>query len=221
MKINHNKKNEIDLREILTTLLDYKKLIFLITLIFTIISTIYSFSLKPIYVSQLKMNSGYVNTNSDIKGSMNFFFPSVLYREIGRKYVSIETTGPSFEFTNSKLKLAIIHLIQLSNDALEFDQKNTALLLKEINILEKNFASTQDGVILARISELRIEMESKKIDYEGINVMTTNPSSYNDEIISYQVSKQKFSKIFLGFFFGFILSVFVVFFRQFFLLEKK
>ena len=121
--------DEIDLREIIGTLIESKKLIISTILIFTIAASIYSLSLKPSFKSSTNFEAGYVEMiNGDIeliesasslisnlkilvmKNPDNKFSQDVSMNSFEDKIIKLETTSKSAE-QNENLLTEMINYV--------------------------------------------------------------------------------------------------------------
>ena len=64
-------EDEIDLKEIIKTILKYKKFIFIFTLIITLLAGIYAFIKKPIYEIKAYLQIGYIGNSSNSSNNSN------------------------------------------------------------------------------------------------------------------------------------------------------
>ena len=182
--------DEIDLKEIFKILLESKKLIISIILIFTIASFIYSLSLKPSYITSAKLEIGYVekdngdrkliestsNLISDIKilimkNPDNINKQNLSMNSIEKNIIRLETSSSSAE-QNKKFLTEIINYIgERHSKFLELvNDQQKGEISKKIDLIESeiSFYKSQNLVDLARIeSEISLFKEGLKIYLEA------------------------------------------------------
>ena len=153
-------EDEIDLREILKVLIESRKLIILTTLIFTIVSIVYSLSQKPEFKSSSLFEIGYyempdgthqliektevlindLKLNLIIKKPDNEFNQAVSIRPIQSALIQFETTSFSSE-TNEKLLNKFFSYIDNRHASFmkSYTDNNRNDLHNQIDLIESEF----------------------------------------------------------------------------------
>ena len=198
--------DEIDLLKIIKALLESKKLIFLTTLIFIIVSIIYSLSLKPSFETSAILEIGYVELNNGdreliespsdlisdlnillLKNPNNRFSQKVSISLIDKKVINLETTSSSGEQNENILNEMIIFIegrhsrlkklrVKKNKNKTAFDIETTKA---EINHITAKLSSNYQSKYFDIISNL--EKQDQAI--ENLNVLAKN-SEYADQLFS-------------------------------------
>jgi capsular polysaccharide biosynthesis protein len=153
-------EDEIDLREILKVLIESRKLIILTTLIFTIVSIVYSLSQKPEFKSSSLFEIGYyempdgtqqlidnpeliikdLKLNLIIKNSDNEFNQAVSMSPIQEKLIQFETKSISSEKNEKLLNKFFSYIDNLEASFIKsYAENNRNYLHKQIDIIESEF----------------------------------------------------------------------------------
>ena len=166
-------EEEIDIREIIKVLIESKKLIILTTLIFTVVSIVYSLSQKPEFKSSSFFEIGYyemldganqlldtpevlindLTLNLIMKNPDNEFNQAVSMKPLQEKLIQFETTSLSSE-KNEKLL----------NKFFSYIDNHHASLMKSYTDNNRNDLHNQIDLIESEISELsKIIADNKNI----------------------------------------------------------
>ena len=165
--------DDIDLKKIFKILLESKKLIISIVLIFTITSFIYSLSLKPSFITSTKLEIGYFevdngdreliespsNLISDLKVLImknpdNKFNQNVSMNSFEGKLINLKTTSSSAEQNENLLKEVIRHIDERhSKLVLLITKQKRGEISHEIDLIESkiSFNISQNLLNLANV----------------------------------------------------------------------
>ncbi len=134
--INENPEDEIDFREILKVLIESKKLIILTTLIFAIVSIIYSLSQKPEFKSSSLFEIGYYEMPDGAHQLLDE--PKVLINDLK---LNLIIKNPDNEFNQAvSMKPIQERLIQFKTTSIS-SEKNEKLLNKFFSYIDNRHAS--------------------------------------------------------------------------------
>jgi len=171
-------EDEIDLREILKVLIESRKLIILTTLIFTIVSIVYSLSQKPEFKSSSLFEIGYyemldgshkvidkpseliedLKLNLIIKNPNNEFNQAVSMLPIQNKLIQFETTSISSK-TNEKLL----------NKFFSYIDNHHASFMKSYTDNKRNDLHNKIDLIESEFEKERLNIESE-FEKERLNI---------------------------------------------------
>ena len=153
-------EDEIDIREIIKVLIESKKLIILTTLIFTVVSIVYSLSQKPEFISSSFFEIGSyempdgtqqlidnpeliikdLKLNLIIKNSDNEFNQAVSMSPIQEKLIQFETKSISSEKNEKLLNKFFSYIDNLEASFIKsYAENNRNYLHKQIDIIESEF----------------------------------------------------------------------------------
>jgi len=110
---NHYDDDEIDLKDLIKTILKYKKFIFIFTIIFTIASILYVYMKRPIYEVKANIQAGYINSNM----KKYFFEPASLVIYINNKFDHSNNPKVSYPRVKAELIKHTNDLIKIQVDA--------------------------------------------------------------------------------------------------------
>jgi len=182
--------DEIDLREIINLLIEFKKLIISSILIFTIASIIYSLSLKPSFETSAILEIGYTELDngdrelleltSNLISDLNIFLlkridskfnQKVSMKPFENKLIILETTSKSTKKNEDILTEMInyIHERHSNLAALSTNQKKGEIS-QELNLLESeiSFNNSQNLLNLANVeSQISLLKKSLKVEFEA------------------------------------------------------
>jgi capsular polysaccharide biosynthesis protein len=197
-------EEEINLIEIFKILLEYKKLIISTTLIFTIASIIYSFSLKPSFGTSAKLEIGYffisngdtelIESTSDLISNLNTlllknpdnkFNQNVSFYAFDQNIISLETISSSAEQNENLLTEMISYIDErhynlalLNSERIEGQLIiEIEKIISEISHFKSKLSNQTQSMYLNFINNL--EKENQAI--ESLNLLNKN-SEYNDRI---------------------------------------
>ena len=193
-------EDEVDLREILKVLIESKKLIIFTTLIFTIVSIIYSLSQKPEFKSSTQLEVGYVamkngeqkliESPSELISDLNILFlknpadkfsQKASISEFEGKIIILETTSSSVEQNENLFGEMLNYIFERHSNlaTLNTYQKKEALSLA-IKLIESEISFIKDNVKLdleAKILKLEVDLpilEQEIIQLEQVVVDDLN-----------------------------------------------
>jgi len=124
-------EDEIDLKELIKTILKYKKFIVIFTLFITVLATIYVFIKKPIYEIQSNIMIGQINGKPVVSNTEVSEYIKALYKkEIEKKFKKM----PSAYLSNITLPKKTNTFLTLTIDGLsnQYDLKKKNQILKNI-----------------------------------------------------------------------------------------
>ncbi|MEO1958700.1 MAG: Wzz/FepE/Etk N-terminal domain-containing protein [Nautiliaceae bacterium] len=181
-------EDEIDLKELIKTMLKYKKFIFAFTFSITILAAIYAFLKKPIYQIKANLELGYFQTITEKRGVINIPF---IQTETAILYInSTYNAKDSYpKVTASKVKKAS-NIIQLSIE--DFSNKKALndlnTILNDIKSMENKKINFYKKAILSKISILENQKKylQKQINLLSRQLSLNNNPSIVDTLLSYQ-----------------------------------
>jgi LPS O-antigen subunit length determinant protein (WzzB/FepE family) len=160
-------EDEIDFREILKVLIESKKLIILTTLIFAIVSIIYSLSQKPEFKSSSLFEIGYYEM---LDGTQQLIEkPSELIEDLK---LNLIIKNPNNEFNQAVEMLPIQNkLIQFKTSSIS-NEKNEKLLNKIFSYIDNSHASLMKSYYDNNKNELhnQIDLIESEIELERLNI---------------------------------------------------
>jgi LPS O-antigen subunit length determinant protein (WzzB/FepE family) len=170
---NYHQEDEITLIELIKILFASKKLILLITLVFTIASILYSFFLQPSFSSSAKLEIGYIDMPngkieiiepssqliSDLKVLMmknldSKFNNELIFKAFEEKIINFSTTSKSLNQNENILNELIRYSIERHNNLAKVttDQKKDQIH-HQIDLIESKRSFLKES--------LRVDLESK------------------------------------------------------------
>jgi len=176
-QLQYCEEDEIDLKELIKTILRYKKIIFTITAIITLLATIYAFVKTPVYEIEANFQMGYtINDNAK-----NYFIAP--YEEIAY----IETKYPEKKkepFPKVKVNLKkntkdILH-ISIQDHSNKLAIKTYQDILKDLNKRETNQITHYKKFINSQLNVLK---NSKKSIENNIKTLKQTLASVKDSKI--------------------------------------
>lgn len=200
---------EIDFRAIFKALIESKKLMMSTMLIFTIASIIYSLSLKPLYISSVQLEIGYVELDDGHRGTRELiestsdlisdlkvlmmknpddkFKQDVTIKPLQGRVIKLETTSDSAEKNENLLTEMIKHIDERHSylEKLITNQRNNLLsfeienTLAEITHVKSKLSDQSQSEYLNIISNL--DKEDKSVEH--LKLLYRN-SLYKDEVFS-------------------------------------
>jgi len=200
-------EDEIDLKELIKTVLKYKKFIIIFTLLITALAAIYAFSKKPVYETKASLQLGYMYSNSNSNSKLYLLdpFSTKIYLEnIYKKDSYDKIKFPTLKINTPKRINDIYNL-----DILAYNNKNATNYLnkilkdlknkenKKLNLIKNNLAKKIDILKKANI-RLTNELNTlnKKLKYtknaQLYATILTNISNIQTEITQNQLNIANF-----------------------------
>ena len=166
--LDSNHKDEINLREILILLLEAKKIIFIVTLFFTLIAASYSYSLKTKYESSATIKIGHINNEFEKVilnkvNSNNYGIKSKLI-DSGTLFLSTHPQSSAEEAEVLLLK-AIDYAIETSNNDI-----NKRIISNQNEKLEKLNELITNQNNRKEILKKDIEFDEKEVEFFLIEI---------------------------------------------------
>jgi len=196
-------EDEIDLKELIKTVLKYKKFIIIFTLLITALAAIYAFSKKPVYETKASLQLGYMYSNSKLY-LLDPFSTKIYLENIYKKDSYDKIKFPTLKINTPKRINDIYNL-----DILAYNNKNATNYLnkilkdlknkenKKLNLIKNNLAKKIDILKKANI-RLTNELNTlnKKLKYtknaQLYATILTNISNIQTEITQNQLNIANF-----------------------------
>jgi len=159
----HPQEDEIDLKEIIKTLIRYKKFILIFTFTITILAGIYAFLKKPIYETKTSLQIGYLLNYSD--------FNKIYFLDPIATKIYIKNTYPAVEISNPE-RIKDIYNLKI----LGFSNKDN---VKYINKILKDLKNKESKKVL--LFKKNIEKKIKIIKEENIR-LTKELNNFNQKL---------------------------------------
>ena len=173
-------EDEIDIREIIKVLIESKKLIILTTLIFTIVSIVYSLSQKPEFISSSFFEIGSYEMPDGTQQLINE--PEVLINDLK---LNIIIKNPDNEFNQA------VSMLPIQNKLIQFEttsfssETNEKLLNKFSSYIDNHHASFMKSYTDNNRNDLHNQIDL--IELERLNI--TNEKSANILFIDERISR--------------------------------
>lgn len=181
--LNNQRDHEIDLRETIKLILEYKKSIILIVLIFTTVSIIFSISLKSSFISSTQIEIGYLEAPDGTQKLIEN--PDNLIADL--KILRLKNLANNFS-QNLSMKLIEGKVIQLKTTSSSAKQ-NENFLTDLINYIIERHSKLEKLVVETPIKELNSEVEKIKAE---INYFTSKLSDeYQSNYLNIMSNLQK------------------------------
>jgi uncharacterized protein involved in exopolysaccharide biosynthesis len=120
-------EDEIDLKEIISTILKYKKFIIIFTFIITLLAGIYAFTQKPVYEVNANIQLGYIDNNNNKIYLTDTQATSIYIKNKFDKSCDINTTYPKVKVTTIKKTNNILNI-----SVQDFSNKSAVTYLNNI-----------------------------------------------------------------------------------------
>jgi len=182
--------------ELINILLASKKLIIAITLIITLLASVYSFNQKPQYTIQSiikigQYNKGLVLDPESIKHEIKVLFGQSI-KGIGFEYLEVKHTSIDEEISTERVQAIIDHIIVLSNEEIErlinHDKNNLFTITEKIKSREKQ---------LNRLTNLELTGYDRFIEMSVLTEKSIKTTA-NNEIDSNDNTEPKFDDTILN-----------------------
>jgi len=203
-------EDDIDFLEIIKIFIEYKKLIISTILIFTISSIIYSVSLKPSFVTSVKLETGYltmsngnivlIESSSDLISGLKIlltknpddkFGQNISMNSFEEKIISLETISSSAE-QNENLLTEIINYIDERHSNLEklFNRQEIVKLSNEVENTKAeitHFKSKLSDQYLSPFFDIILNLKKEDQAGETLELLNRN-SVYEDKLFDLKQS---------------------------------
>jgi len=187
-------ENEIDLKELIKTILNYKKFIFLFVIFFTLLALIYVFFIaKPVYQIKAYIEPGYINSYLKDKIEKNYIInPDALKIEIVNNFDNSKNRIGFPVVKAKKIKDTNIIELQIQDRSNELAKNNLDKIFKYIKDRENNLLSLYIKNIKQQIDILNRSKDDYKKEINGYRNQlkkTTDPQIY--QALLNAISKDK------------------------------
>jgi uncharacterized protein involved in exopolysaccharide biosynthesis len=186
-------EDEIDLKEIIKTILKYKKFILIFTFSITLIAAIYAFTKTPIYEIKSNIQAGYINIskNSNTTNKQYFLSPYALKIYIESKFDKSKLPNTNYpKVSASIIKNTDILSISIDDYSNQKAKNYLNTIIKSINSKEEKKIKLYKKSILSQIEILKQQIANIK---KQIKILNQNLKNIKD-INIYQLTLSQINK---------------------------